>query len=297
VRPGRSDDLPALLELWQAEVRAGRRDCVPGDVHLRRMLTGFDWAARSRMLESSSGKLEGAVLVSSRPTPLGAVTQIDASIADGVELEQRLDLMRWGAGLSRAAGAVAAQVWSGRGHGDAPEQLGMKLVRPWWRMDRSLESGLPEPIAVLGYELHDGNGVAAGVWAQVHNGAFAEHWRFSPRSDEELMTGRPPALSLLAVTPAGSPAAVTLCQIESYTADPRPQPVGIVGSVGTLPDHRRRGLANWLVAESLSRLRQGGACHASLYVDGLNPTRAFDGYRKLGFELAFEAEVWEATFR
>jgi len=25
--------------------------------------------------------------------------------------------------------------------------------------------------------------------------------------------------------------------------------------------------------------------------------RAFDAYRKLGFELAFETEVWEATFR
>ena len=111
------------------------------------------------------------------------------------------------------------------------------------------------------------------------------------------MAGRPASLSLLAVTPAGSPAAVTLCQIEAYTADPRPQPVGIVGSVGTLPEHRRRGLASWLVAEALGRLRQGGACHASLYVDGLNPTRAFDGYQKLGFELAFEAEVWEATFR
>ena len=36
---------------------------------------------------------------------------------------------------------------------------------------------------------------------------------------------------------------------------------------------------------------------ASLYVDGLNPTRAYDAYRKLGFELAFETEVWEATFR
>jgi ribosomal protein S18 acetylase RimI-like enzyme len=73
--------------------------------------------------------------------------------------------------------------------------------------------------------------------------------------------------------------------------------VAIVGSVGTLPEHRRRGLANWLVAEALQRLRLGGARHASLYVDGWNQTRAFDGYRKLGFEVAFESEVWEATFR
>jgi hypothetical protein len=31
-------------------------------------------------------------------------------------------------------------------------------------------------------------------------------------------------------------------------------------------------------------------------VDGWNHTRAYDVYSKLGFEVAFEAEVWEATF-
>ena len=108
--------------------------------------------------------------------------------------------------------------------------------------------------------------------------------------------GAPDRVLPVAVTAGGSPASVTLCQIETHTADARPQPVGIVGSVGTLPEHRRRGLANWLVAEALQRMRRGGARHASLYVDGWNPTHAFDGYRKLGFEVAFEAEVWEATF-
>jgi ribosomal protein S18 acetylase RimI-like enzyme len=72
--------------------------------------------------------------------------------------------------------------------------------------------------------------------------------------------------------------------------------VGLISSVGTLPAHRRHGLARWLVAEVMRRLRAAGARSASLYVDGMNPTRAFEIYRKLGFEVAFEAEVWEATF-
>jgi ribosomal protein S18 acetylase RimI-like enzyme len=101
----------------------------------------------------------------------------------------------------------------------------------------------------------------------------------------------------MAMTAGGSPAALTVCQVEGYSSDPRPQPVGIISSVGTLTDHRRRGLATWLVAEALLRLHQAGARHASLYVDGLNPTRPFDAYTKLGFELAFETEVWEATLR
>jgi ribosomal protein S18 acetylase RimI-like enzyme len=110
------------------------------------------------------------------------------------------------------------------------------------------------------------------------------------------MTGRPPSLSLMATAPDGSPAAVALGQLESYIEDSRAQPVGVLSSVGTVPEHRRKGLATWLVAEELRLLRDNGARSASLYVDGWNHTRAFDAYRKLGFELAFESEVWEATF-
>src|SRR5437660_11000090 len=101
----------------------------------------------------------------------------------------------------------------------------------------------------------------------------------------------------MAVTEDGVPAAVTLAHIESYTEDARSQPVGLVSSVGTVPEHRRRGLATWLVAEALRRLQEEGAASASLYVDGWNHTRACDAYRKLGFELAFESEVWQAEFQ
>jgi mycothiol synthase len=169
------------------------------------------------------------------------------------------------------------------------------VVRPWWRMDRTLAGELPAPSRVAGYVLKDGAGVAPGVWSRVHNDSFADHWRFSPRTEEELVTGRPPRLCLLATTSAGAPAAVTLCQVETYAVDRRPQPVGLVGSVGTLPAHRRHGLATWLVAESLRRIREAGARHASLYVDGWNAARADEIYRRLGFEVAFETDVWEAT--
>jgi ribosomal protein S18 acetylase RimI-like enzyme len=268
---------------------------VPGDVHLHRVLAGFDWEARSRIVDAAD-ELSGAVLVSDRATPLGTIAEVDASARlDRQELLD--DLTRWGHALSRAAGAAAVQVWRGRGHGNGLDELGLKVVRPWWRMDRSISTEPPQPSAVAGYELRDGKGVPAGAWAEVHNQAFAGHWRFSPRTEDELMAGRPAALSLMAVTSGGAPAALTVCQIETYSAESRPQPVGIISSVGTLPDHRRRGLATWLVAEALQRLHRSGARCASLYVDGWNPTRAYDAYGKLGFELAFETEVWEATLR
>jgi ribosomal protein S18 acetylase RimI-like enzyme len=298
LRPGRAADLAALVRLLHAEVRAGRRDSVPREVELQGLLVHFDWAARCRLVDDGSGGLAGAVLVTSRETSDGIVARIDAATAGESAAEVMRNLVAWSLHLSRAAGAVAAQVWVGPGYGDILRVLGLEIVRPWWRMDRRMTGGLSNPVPVAGYELVDGLRVApAFSWADMHNRSFADHWSFSPRSEEELMKGKVPQLCLLAFAKAtGEPAAVTLCQVETYTDDTRPQPVGLVGSVGTLPEHRRHGLASWLVAEGLLRLRTAGARHASLYVDGKSQTRAFDAYRKLGFELVFEAEVWEATF-
>lgn len=295
MRQGRVADLAGVLDLWANDVRTGMRDCVPSDDRMARMLAGFDWEARARIVEGAGGKIEGAVLVSSRAAPVGTIAVVEASSAPK-RPELLTDLTRWGLGLSKAAGATTALVWRGRGHSDGLDRLGLERVRPWWRMDRTLAAKPPAPSAVAGYELQDATSAPRLSWSKAHNLSFADHWRFTPRDQDELMAG-PPELSLMAVAPNGAPAAITLGQIVHYAADARTQPVGMVNSVGTLPAHRRRGLARWLVAEALLRLHRAGARHASLYVDGQNQTRAFDLYEKLGFELAFETEVWEARFQ
>lgn len=292
MRPGRAADLEPLLELWAADVREGRRDSVPLEAHLKGLLTNIDWEARSRVVDDPRG-LAAAVIVTSRSTLHGVAAYVDPAGRP----EVALDLIAWALRLSRAAGASAAEVMSARGHSDGLLRLGLEMVRPWWRMDRSLAGELPEPRPVPGYRLIDGSSVRQGSWADMHNRSFADHWRFSPHTEEELLTGKPPQLCLMAVTERGGlPVAVTMGQVEAYRDDPRPQPVGVVSSVGTVPEHRRHGLARWLVAEELQRLGGAGARHASLYVDGWSETRAHDAYHKLGFELAFETEVWEASF-
>jgi ribosomal protein S18 acetylase RimI-like enzyme len=296
MRQGRAADLAGVLDLWAEDVRAGRRDCLPSEDRMARLLAGFDWEAGARIVEGSAGKIDGAVLVSSRSAPAGTIAIIEASTARG-RTELLGDLTSWGLGFSRAAGAATALVWRGRGHSDGLDRLGLELVRPWWRMDRSLTVKPPATAAVAGYELQDATSVPRDRWAEAHNLSFADHWRFTPRDEDELMAGRPADMSLMAMAPDGTPASLTLSQIVRYKTDARPQPVGMVSSVGTLPEHRRRGLATWLVAEALVRLHRAGARHASLYVDGQNPTHAFDAYRKLGFELAFETEVWEARLQ
>lgn len=261
---------------------------------LQKMLSRFDWEAKSRVVEGDArDELVGAVLVTSRSTPQAVVATLHAAGPP----EVACDLVQWGLQISRAAGAGAANLIVGHGDGHAFQTLGMEMVRPWWRMDRPLSGTLPDTHPVAGYLLLDGMSAASGSWSEMFNRSFEDHWRFSPRSEEELIRDKSPELCLMAVTETDrSPAAITHGQVETYVDDSRPQPVGLVSSVGTVPEHRRRGLAKWLVAEVLSRLRNSGARHGSLYVDGLSGTRAYDAYRKLGFEVAFEAEVWEATF-
>lgn len=290
MRPGRQEDLPRLIHLWR-EVRAGRQDIAPNEARLGRMLAKFDWEAKSRIVEGEGGRIAGAVLVTSRSSPEG----LQATVHVASEPDVATELARWGTLLSRAAGAQIVQIFAARER-QSFEEIGMRVARPWWRMDRSLEDSIPQPEPVPGYQLIDAVLAPSGAWGDMFNRSFADHWRFTPRSEEEVIADRPAWLSLMAVTEtARVPAAITLGEIEHYAEDARPQPVGLVSSVGTVPEHRRRGLASWLVSEVLGRLASAGARSASLYVDGLNETRAFEMYRKLGFRVAFEASVWEAT--
>lgn len=281
-----------MVELSRHEVAIGRQDVAADEARMRRTLARFDWGTRSRVIERD-GALTAFVLVTVRPTPEGLLASVyGASREDSFE-----QVVSWGVQFARASGAEIVQSRVAKGFGAPLGAAGMELVRPWWRMDRSLDGLLPHVDSVAGYELVDGRTARAGSWGEAFNGSFADHWRFVPQSEEEVLAGKPRELCLMAVTSTRrQPAAMTVSELESDSDDTRPLPVGIVSSVGTLPSHRRRGLATWLVAESLQRLSACGARSASLYVDGMNPQRAHDAYRKLGFEVVHEGEVWEATF-
>jgi ribosomal protein S18 acetylase RimI-like enzyme len=292
LRAGRVQDLPGLRALWAHEVLNRGRDCVPSEATITRMMGSFDWASRSRMIEDGGG-LRAAVLVlehASRGAPVARVET--AARAE----DDRLRLIRWGLGLSRAAGASLAQVWRPRGQRRGLLELGLGLARPFWRMDRRDLEEIPEAPLPAGYRLAEG--ADRRTAASVFNRSFAEHWRFQPLDLDDLPPPtRSRELELMAVTPAGEPAAIVWCDVDAYDPDPRPQPVGVVEVVGTLPAHRRRGLAFALTAEALRRLRRHRAASASLYVDGLNPTRAYDVYGRLGFSVAFQYDVFELDLR
>jgi ribosomal protein S18 acetylase RimI-like enzyme len=292
VRPGRLQDLPGLRSLWAHEVLNRTRDCVPSEAIIGRIMGSFDWSSRSRVIEDSAG-LRAAALVLDHSTRGSLVVRVETAARDEGD---RRRLLQWAIGLSRAAGAAVAQVWRPQGQGEGMAQLGLTLVRPFWRMDRANFSAVPEAPLPEGYRLSPT--VERRIAAEVFNRSFAEHWRFQALDPDRLpAVSRADDLELLALADDGTPAAVVWCEMEAHDPDLRPQPVGVIEVVGTLRAHRRRGLARALTAEALRRLRLHGAASASLYVDGLNPTRAFDLYAGLGFSIAYQYEIFEAAFR
>jgi mycothiol synthase len=292
MRAGRVQDLPGLRSLWAHEVLRRGRDCVPSEATIARMMGAFDWAARSRVTEDRIG-LRAAALVLEHSSRGGPVVRVETAARDEADRQR---LIEWGLHLSRASGAAVAQVWRPKGQQRGMTELGLALARPFWRMDRSDLEDVPEAPLPSGYRLAQVSDRRAAV--QVFNRSFAEHWRFQPLDLDNLTpVARPAPLELLALTDEGTPVAVAWCEVDTHDPDSRPQPVGVVEVVGTLPEHRRRGLASALTAEGLRRLRRQGAASATLYVDGLNPTRAYDVYGRLGFVIAFQYEVFEAILR
>jgi mycothiol synthase len=291
MRRGRPEDVFAVRELAAVEVGLGLRDSVPTLEHLQGALADLDWSTRVRVIEAGDAP-RGVGLVTVRTASVGTIARIEAVARDE---SARLDLVRWGLLLSRAAGADVAQVWRARGHGSGLRALGLELARPFWRMD------LPRIAPAGAARLPRGYRLALGLdWrltADAYNRAFAEHWRHDPVDLGRLPPWtRPPDLDLAALAADGSVAGIVWCAVERHEMDGRAQPVGIVQVVGTVPEHRRRGLGSALLIEGLRRLRERGARSASLYVDPLNPTRAVDVYRRLGFRVGFELEVYEASW-
>jgi ribosomal protein S18 acetylase RimI-like enzyme len=280
-----------LLALWAEDVRRGSHDCVPDRAWLRRQMGDFDWESRSRVLEDGNGPV-GCVVVLDRPTAAGSVARVETV---GRSEPVRLELLQWGLRFSRAAGAVAAQVWWPRDADTAAlARASLSRVRSFWRMDRAdLEEIPPAPLPGE-YRLE--SAIHPQVAAEAFNRAFADHWRFSPVAADQVQSSFPAELGLVAVTPDGTPAAVVWSTVEQHEVDTRPQPVGHVNVVGTVPDHRRHGLARALTAEALRRLRDHGAASGSLYVDAFNPTRAYELYRRLGFEVGYVFEVFEVSW-
>jgi ribosomal protein S18 acetylase RimI-like enzyme len=109
----------------------------------------------------------------------------------------------------------------------------------------------------------------------------ADTWR----SFQERLPGYRADLDLLVVAPDGTGASAITCWYDLATR------CGEIEAVGTVPEHRRRGLCRALIIDGLRRLRAAGATHAVVQTTIANaPARAL--YPSCGFTPAGIDRAW-----
>lgn len=175
------------------------------------------------------------------------------------------------------------------------ERAGMRPVRWWSDLVRDLAvpvRPVPPPPGVAVVPL--GPPYDAARWDEplrhAHNSAFADHWgsaAVGPTAWAHQRTGSRsfrPGCSVAALTADGSIAGYVM----SYESAADTARTGVrdlyVGTVGTVPAHRGRGIAGVLLGHVLRAAVEQGYATSSLTVDAENPTGALGVYERAGFE-------------
>jgi mycothiol synthase len=307
LRPLGRGDVPALARLY-AEVEAGdatgehyneadlEEEFANPEIEIGKDLVGaFDGEQLvghfSVMPRKSDGERKiygfGATLPARRGEGIGTLL-VGAMVARATELGDRV-----GSTVRLLVPAASTNA----GQAELLAASGFRETRWSFTMRRDLDDLQPVPPLPDGYTIRPYADDDDERWLAAHNIAFRDHPDFSPWTQSEWrhwVTGSRnfrPELSFL-VTPAGEPGTIA-SYVQTNEYDAHAEATGrreaYVAKVGTLPDHRGRGLASALLAHCLDAYRAAGYREVSLDVDSLNPTGALGLYERTGF-------VTERTF-
>lgn len=167
---------------------------------------------------------------------------------------------------------------------------GMHAQRWNFQMRTSLDDVPPPPPLPSGYELRQYDASMADAMRAAHNVAFLDHPNFSQWSEAawkqwvtESRNFRPDLSRT--VVPVGSDEIVAYVQTNEF--DATFEATGIreayVGKLGTLREHRGKGIAAALLGHCLAAYQQAGYDESALDVDSQNPTGALGVYERAGF--------------
>jgi ribosomal protein S18 acetylase RimI-like enzyme len=170
-------------------------------------------------------------------------------------------------------------------------RVGFEPVRRFLELGRPAEAPLAPVEPPAGLVLEPWTEERDEATRLAHVESFADHWGSEPRSRDEWRQwytghrGFRPDLSLVAVDEAsGEVVCFVLCAAypQDWATLPRE---AWINSVGTRRAWRGKGVARWLLTESLDRVAASdtGFARAMLGVDADNPTGALGLYRSLDF--------------
>ncbi|MEU3650407.1 GNAT family N-acetyltransferase [Lentzea sp. NPDC034063] len=188
--------------------------------------------------------------------------------------------------------AVCTMVESrSEGHVALVEKLGFGADRYFYELEVALGESLAQVPVPSGYEIVPFSAARDEEVRNVCNTAFAQHWGSVDRSPEEWAASFTDSLRFV---PESSFLALSEGTVVGFVLA-RHYPVveemtGVrelwIGDVGTLEEHRGRGVASALLSRTLAQGRTQGYHRAGLSVDSANSTRALGVYERAGFEVA-----------
>lgn len=168
------------------------------------------------------------------------------------------------------------------------ERAGLPLVRWFSKMQRDLALDIPDVALPAGLELATPSAVDLERLRVARNDAFRDHWGSQPSSVEgwtsflDQDTFRPD-LSVMALD-GERVGGFVLTQVYEDDFEAQGYRGGYIPLIGVVRDHRGRGIAPALIAETLRRHRAAGFEKVALDVDSENPSGALGLYTRLGFE-------------
>lgn len=300
-RPMRATDAARWAALLEAVEEADRRDehhdgddcaeeLADPELDLERdtllVLDGDDRALAYQVLRLRSGPPLGPRLLTDAAVhPAHRRRGIGTALVDAAC--RRADALG-AAVLTRLAASAADAI-------AVAERGGMHAVRWWSELARDLAvpvKPVPPPPGITVVTL--GPPYDAARWDEplrlAHNAAFADHWgsaAVGPTAWAHHRTGSRsfrPGSSAAALTAEGSVAGYVMSYQSPVDTARRGVRDLYVGTVGTLPAHRGRGIAGTLLAHVLQGAVDQGYATASLTVDAENPT-ALGVYVRAGFRL------------
>lgn len=177
------------------------------------------------------------------------------------------------------------------GHVALVESLGFSADRHFYELEVALGESLAQVPVPRGYEIVPFSATRDEEVRQVCNAAFAAHWGSVQRSPQEWAASFTnskrfvPETSFLALK---DDAVVGFVLSRHYPVVE--EMTGVrelwIGDVGTLAEHRGRGVASALLSRTLVQGRAQGYRRAGLSVDTANSTPALGVYERAGFGVA-----------
>ncbi len=181
----------------------------------------------------------------------------------------------------------AARLFAKRGY--EPVRRFYEMVRP--TLDDIADAPLPDGIELRLVTRDD----FRAIW-EADNDMFRDHWGEIDESEasfRRFVEDERYDPSLFVVAWDGDRiAAHVLNVIDDEENRAHDRLFGIVDSVGTRREYRRRGLARALILRSLVLLRERGMQGAYLGVDSENTNRALHLYESCGFEVTSSSTIW-----